>query len=77
VTLSIVLKRYSTIFNTHLSTDAVSLYNDLNQSVALIYSNKHSGISEEEKALPMATLHFVKKIAKRVGPPEEGKIFFK
>lgn len=41
-------KKYSTILTTHLSTDAVSLYQlDLTQSVALIFGNEHSGVSEE------------------------------
>ena len=40
--------RYSTILTTHLSSDAVSLYQlDLTQSVALVFGNEHSGVSEE------------------------------
>lgn len=41
-------KKYSTILTTHLSTDAVSLYQlDLAKSVALVFGNEHSGVSEE------------------------------
>jgi tRNA (guanosine-2'-O-)-methyltransferase len=41
-------KKYSTILTTHLSTDAVSLYQlDLTRSVALVFGNEHSGVSEE------------------------------
>ena len=41
-------KRYKKIYTTHLSTDAVGLY-QLNflESVALIFGNEHSGVSEE------------------------------
>lgn len=41
-------KKYSTILTTHLATDAVSLYElDLTRSVALVFGNEHSGVSEE------------------------------
>jgi len=41
-------KKYSSILTTHLSTDAVSLYKlDLTRSVALVFGNEHSGVSEE------------------------------
>ena len=41
-------KKYSTILTTHLATDAVSLYElDLTKSVALVFGNEHSGVSEE------------------------------
>jgi tRNA (guanosine-2'-O-)-methyltransferase len=41
-------KKYSTILTTHLSADAVSLYQlDLTRSVALVFGNEHSGVSEE------------------------------
>lgn len=40
--------RYSRIFTTHLSTDAVSLYEiDFTESVALVFGNEHAGVSEE------------------------------
>ncbi len=45
-------KRYSTILTTHLSSDAVSLHaTDLTQSIALVFGNEHSGVSEEIRAL--------------------------
>src|SRR5215213_4868266 len=40
--------KYSTILTTHLSADAVSLYQlDLSKSTALVFGNEHSGVSEE------------------------------
>jgi len=40
--------RYSRIFTTHLSADAVSLYEiDFTESVALVFGNEHAGVSEE------------------------------
>ena len=45
-------KRYSTILTTHLSSDAISLHSiDLTQSIALIFGNEHSGVSDEIRAL--------------------------
>lgn len=45
-------QRYSTILTTHLSSDAVSLYEaDLTKSIALVFGNEHSGVSEEIRAL--------------------------
>jgi tRNA (guanosine-2'-O-)-methyltransferase len=45
-------KSYSTILTTHLSTDAVDLYSvDLTRSVALVFGNEHSGVSDEIRAL--------------------------
>lgn len=45
-------KNYSRILTTHLSSDAVSLY-DINftESIALVFGNEHSGVSEEIRAL--------------------------
>jgi len=41
-------KKYSKILTTHLSSDAVNLYEiDLTQRVALVFGNEHSGVSEE------------------------------
>jgi tRNA (guanosine-2'-O-)-methyltransferase len=41
-------KRYKKIYATHLSSDAVSLHElDLTESVALLFGNEHSGVSEE------------------------------
>ena len=45
-------KKYDKIMTTHLAADAVSLY-DINftGSVALVFGNEHSGVSEEIRAL--------------------------
>lgn len=41
-------KRFSKIYTTHLSSDAVSLHElKLTKPVALVFGNEHSGISEE------------------------------
>ena len=41
-------KRFSKIYTTHLSTDAVSLYElNLTESVALVFGNEHAGVSDE------------------------------
>ena len=40
--------KYEKILTTHLSSDAVSLYEaDLTQSIALVFGNEHAGVSEE------------------------------
>jgi tRNA (guanosine-2'-O-)-methyltransferase len=45
-------ERYSRILTTHLSADAVSLYElDLSQKTALVFGNEHSGVSDEIRAL--------------------------
>ena len=45
-------KRYSRILTTHLSSDAIDLYAiDFTHSVALVFGNEHSGVSEEIRAL--------------------------
>jgi tRNA (guanosine-2'-O-)-methyltransferase len=45
-------QRYSTILTTHLSSDAVGLYDlDLTRSLALVFGNEHSGVSEEIRSL--------------------------
>ena len=45
-------KKYSKILTTHLSSDAVNLYQiDLTQPVALVFGNEHSGVSEEIRKL--------------------------
>ena len=45
-------KKYSKILTTHLSSDAVNLYEiDLTQKVALVFGNEHSGVSEEIRNL--------------------------
>ena len=45
-------KQYKRILTTHLSTDAVSLYEiDFTESIALVFGNEHSGVSEEIREL--------------------------
>jgi tRNA (guanosine-2'-O-)-methyltransferase len=45
-------KRYSSILTTHLSSDAVGLYQlDLTKSTALVFGNEHSGVSDEIREL--------------------------
>lgn len=41
-------KSYSKIYTTHLSTDAISLYEiDFIESIALVFGNEHEGVTEE------------------------------
>lgn len=41
-------KKFSKIYTTHLSSDAVSLHQiDFTESVALVFGNEHAGVSEE------------------------------
>src|SRR4051812_35409590 len=45
-------KKHSIVLTTHLSTDAVSLYDiNLTESVALVFGNEHAGVSGEIRAL--------------------------
>ncbi|HEY4150981.1 MAG TPA: RNA methyltransferase [Chitinophagaceae bacterium] len=45
-------KSYSRILTTHLSSDALSLHDiDFTQSIALVFGNEHSGVSDEIRAL--------------------------
>jgi tRNA (guanosine-2'-O-)-methyltransferase len=45
---NVVRQNYQRILTTHLSEDAVSLYEqDLTVSTALVFGNEHSGVSEE------------------------------
>jgi tRNA (guanosine-2'-O-)-methyltransferase len=45
-------KKYEKIFTTHLSSDAVSLYEvDLTEKIALVFGNEHDGVSEELRTL--------------------------
>lgn len=54
----VLRKKYTTILTTHLSTDAVSLYElDLTRSTALVFGNEHSGVSEE--IIKMADGNFI------------------
>jgi tRNA (guanosine-2'-O-)-methyltransferase len=51
-------KKYSTILTTHLSSDAVSLYQlNLTGSVALVFGNEHSGVTDE--IIQMADGNFI------------------
>jgi tRNA (guanosine-2'-O-)-methyltransferase len=51
-------KKYSTILTTHLSKDAVRLYElDLTKPVALVFGNEHSGVSED--IIAMADGNFI------------------
>jgi tRNA (guanosine-2'-O-)-methyltransferase len=45
-------KKYDLIFTTHLSSDAVPLYDiDFTRSIALVFGNEHDGVSEEIRKL--------------------------
>jgi tRNA (guanosine-2'-O-)-methyltransferase len=45
-------KRFDKILTTHLSSDAVSLYEiNLTEKLALVFGNEHSGVSEEFRNL--------------------------
>ena len=45
-------ERYSTILTTHLSSDAIGLHQiDFAQSIALVFGNEHSGVSDEIRAM--------------------------
>lgn len=49
---SLLRNRYSTILTTHLSSDAVSLHSiDFTKSIALVFGNEHSGVSDEIRAM--------------------------
>ena len=53
-----VRKKYSAVLTTHLSADAVSLYElDLTAPVALVFGNEHSGVSDE--IIAMADGNFI------------------
>ncbi len=48
----VVRKKYDRILTTHLGSDAVDLYQtDLTQSIALVFGNEHSGVSDEIRSL--------------------------
>ena len=45
-------KKYSKILTTHLSSDAIELHQiDFTESIALVFGNEHSGVSDEIRAL--------------------------
>ena len=47
-----LLKNFSKIYTTHLTTDAVDLYElDFKESVALVFGNEHGGISDNIVAM--------------------------
>lgn len=49
---TLLRKRYKQIFTTHLSSDAISLHHmDLTGSIALVFGNEHSGVTDECRAL--------------------------
>ena len=49
---SFLRKRYSSILTTHLSSDAVSLHQlDFTKSIALVFGNEHSGVTEQIRAM--------------------------
>lgn len=51
-------KNFSKIYTTHLSTDAVGLYDlNLTEPVALVFGNEHSGVSED--IIAMADGNFI------------------
>ena len=53
-----IRKNYQKVYTTHLSTDAVGLYElNLTESVALVFGNEHSGVSEE--IIAMADGNFI------------------
>ena len=50
--IAVLKNRYEKILTTHLSSDAVSLYNtDLTSSLALVFGNERDGVSDELMAL--------------------------
>ncbi|MDB5232599.1 MAG: tRNA guanosine-2-O-methyltransferase [Chitinophagaceae bacterium] len=54
----VLRSKFDKIFTTHLSTDAVSLYDiDFTGSIALVFGNEHDGVSEE--IIAMADGNFI------------------
>lgn len=52
ICMSALRNKYATILTTHLSSDAVSLYNiNFIPSIALVFGNENEGVSEEIRAL--------------------------
>jgi tRNA (guanosine-2'-O-)-methyltransferase len=50
--MNAVRKNFSKILTTHLSSDAVQLYDiDFAESVALVFGNEHEGVTDECRAL--------------------------
>lgn len=49
---TVLRSRYDKIFTTHLSSDAITLHKiDFTNSVALVFGNEHTGVSEEIRQL--------------------------
>jgi len=49
---TVLRSKYNKIFTTHLSSDAVDLYSiNFTESIALVFGNEHSGVSEEARSL--------------------------
>lgn len=49
--MKVLRSRYSKVLTTHLSSDAVSLHAiDFTGSIALVFGNEHSGVSDEMRA---------------------------
>lgn len=49
--LEALRKKYKRIYTTHLSTDAVGLYQmDFTEPIALVFGNEHAGVSDEFRA---------------------------
>lgn len=50
--IAVLRSRYKKIMTTHLSSDAVSLHEmDFTESIALVFGNEHSGVSDEMLAV--------------------------
>ncbi|MGB3005553.1 MAG: RNA methyltransferase [Chitinophagaceae bacterium] len=49
---ALLRKNYAKILTTHLSSDAIGLYEiDMTQPIALVFGNEHSGVSDEIRDL--------------------------
>lgn len=49
---SLLRRKYTKILTTHLSSDAVNLYDvNMTEPIALVFGNEHSGVSDEIRAL--------------------------
>lgn len=49
---ALLRKKYRKILTTHLSSDAVNLYDvNMTEPIALVFGNEHSGVSDEIRAL--------------------------
>lgn len=49
---SLLRRKYTKILTTHLSSDAVNLYDvNMTEPIALVFGNEHSGVSDEIRAM--------------------------